>query len=133
MEAEYLAGSRGKRQHLGSSGIPFPVESAAFPTESAAFLIQSVALPTPTDFFPTQSVDLARREQASPTPDFLGARNIDQPPLTITTVITSSTGSPNLIPEDSMQAVRMSGKVRETRPYFLLHVLSTFVVIWFTF
>jgi hypothetical protein len=133
MEAEYLAGARGKRQQAGVSAIPFPVESAALPIESAAFLIQSAPLPTPTALFPTQSLDPALGERPSPASDFLGPRNVDQLPPTITTVITTSTRSPIFLPEDSMQAVTVPGAARETRPYSFLHVLSTVVVVCFTF
>ncbi|EPE24303.1 hypothetical protein GLAREA_08154 [Glarea lozoyensis ATCC 20868] len=85
MEAEYLAGSWGKRQQSGASAVPWPTESANFPVESAAFLIQSA-------IFPTQSANRVAGASASSLPVSLDVRNIAGLPTTIVTVLVTPTG-----------------------------------------
>jgi hypothetical protein len=85
MEAEYLAGSWGKRQQSGSSAAPWPTESANFPVKSAAFLIQSA-------IFPTQSANQVAGASASPIPASLDVRNVAKLPTTIVTVLATPTG-----------------------------------------
>jgi hypothetical protein len=118
MEAEYLVGARGNRQQSGSSGIPWPIESAMFPTESTAFL--------------TQSVDQPWRASASPSPEFLRAHKLDQLPTTIATVLATPTGYPDIILEISTYSDTISSTARRARPYFALHIFSTLLVVYFT-